>query len=623
MKDKVLRRVLILVTIAISVLFLVNNGIRRGSFYGDSMGYYLYLPAVFIYHNLSRPDVIPQDKMAPGAKAVQWYVGAMSKENTVNGNFVDQYTYGVALMELPFFVLAYTYEKITGVQPDGYSDIYDYAIKLSAIVYSLLGLMLVYRILRRYFNENQSIITIVALLLGTNLFWFTLCQAGMAHIPLFFLYALLMQLCIKMHERQSWSTFLGAGFVAGLCAVIRPTDVLCLLIPLLYGVYSRATLKAKLVFIRNNIGGIGLFIAGFILPLVPQFMYWKALTGQWLYYSYGSQSFNWDKPRIIEGLFYFKNGWLPYSLVMIFSLLGLFIVRYYKSWALSIWALLPVYVYVIYSWYCFNYINGLGSRPMIHVYPLLALPLAAFIKFISDRRVYIRVAFFAVVLFFASVNICNSMQQAQNTLFSEDSNMMFNLQTLYRMHLRYKDFVCMDNGIVQPDSDKMEKVIGLAYQGFEDTSGDHYVKDADKPGGVVYHMLQGQEYLPSDLEVIYDKARFGPNKWLKCSGNFKCTVIPGYYDHHLLVLGVLHDGKFISWSACKIDNKIGLVERSGNRQEINIYHHELDKWGQVYFFVPIPKDIQQGDQIRLSVWNIAKLEMYLDDLSLDLYRQKD
>lgn len=618
-----LRRIIVLVTIAISVFFLVNYGFKKGTFYGDALGYYVYLPSTFIYNNLAHPDAIPESKNGPGISILKHDIGTETKAHSVNGNYIDQYTYGIALMELPFFLSAHVYELITGGQGNGYSDNYNYAIKLSAIIYSVLGLMLVYRILKKHFDENQSLITVVALLLGTNLFWFTLCQAGMAHVPLFFLYALLMYLCVRMHERPVRGVFFAAGVVAGLCTIIRPTDVLCLLVPLLYGVYDRGTLKAKLIFIRNNAGGIGLFIAGFILLLVPQLIYWKVYTGEWLYYSYGSQSFNWDKPKIIEGLFYYKNGWLPYSLVMIFSVLGLLIVKYYKSWALSIWTPLPLYIYIIYSWYCYNYVNGLGSRPMIHMYPLLALPLAAFIKRVSATRVYIRTAFFAVLLFFVSVNICNSMQEEKCILFSEDSNMAFNLQMLYRMQLRYKDFVCMDNGIVQPDSSEVIKVSTLAYRDFEDTSGNHYVRDVQKGGGFVYHMMEGEEYLPQDLSVTYDKTRFGQCKWLKCSGKFKCTVMPGWYDHHLLTLGVLHDGKFLSWSACKIDNKIGLVELSGKKQDINMYHHEIDKWGQVYFFVPIPKDIQQGDQIKLGIWNVAKLEMYVDDMSLELYEERE
>src|SRR5690606_24710330 len=113
-------------------------------------------------------------------------------------------------------------------------------------------------------------------------------------------------------------------------------------------------------------------------------------TGSFLFYSYGSQGFDWQHPRIIDGLLSGRNGWLMYSPVMFLALAGMFCHRKLKPWFWCLLVLVPIYCYIIYSWYCWNYINGLGSRPMVHLYALLALPVAAFMAYITRQRLWIR-----------------------------------------------------------------------------------------------------------------------------------------------------------------------------------------------------------------------------------------
>ncbi|WP_336518634.1 hypothetical protein, partial [Pollutibacter soli] len=180
----------------------------------------------------------------------------------------------------------------------------------------------------------------------------------------------------------------------------------CLLVPALYGVYSKETLIQRLAFLRTHLRKVLGAAAVFILPIIPQLLYWKMMTGSYLFYSYGGQSFNWNDPKILEGLFYYSNGWLPYSPIMVFSLAGFFLYRYIKQWFWCLGLLFPLYVYIIYSWYCYNYINGLGSRPMIHIYPLLAIPLAAFLLWVWNRKsIVLNVVVALVCSFFVSLNI--------------------------------------------------------------------------------------------------------------------------------------------------------------------------------------------------------------------------
>ncbi len=594
MVRNLLNKAILVVAIIITAFFIFGYGLKSKVLYGDGLGYYLYLPATFIYHNLETLD-LPKDKGIGGD--ISWYLEHQNEWKTPNGKVVNQYTYGVALMEVPFFLIAHGYEKLRGLPANGFSDTYNNLIKISALVYSLLGLLLVYKVLKNYFSVTHSFITTVVIYIGTNLFWFSFYQGGMSHVPLFFLYALLLFLTIKVHGKPRLVSFLALGLTAGMITIIRPTDVLCLLIPILYNVYDRATMRAKWLFVRENQLGIASFALAFLIPFIPQFIYWKALTGHFIYYSYGNQSFNWLHPKIIEGLLYFNNGWLAYSPIMVFALFGIVFYKSFNKWALCICAILPIYVYVIYSWYCYNYINGLGSRPMIHLYPLLAIPLAAFIQYISTQKSVVKSAVVSIGIFFIALNISYSMQEAKGVLVSEESNIKFNIQTLFRTHLTYNDLVVKDTWEWQPDTAKIQKRATLACQNYADT---------------IYHM-HSEDYAEAPL-VTYDAQKFKGARWLKCSGTFMYPGYPDYYKHMLVI-----EVKDKLWRACKIENKI--YSSGINTQTVLTHEHsEPGVWGNVYFFIRIPRNMKDGDKIRLFVWNTGHRELFVKSLCVELYK---
>ncbi len=618
MATRLWNKVILSTTLLITFAFLFNYcvGVPKDSatirFYGDALGYYLYLPSAFIYHDLKSPEQLPTDKAIQSDIFI--YADLLKSNRTPKGYALDQYTYGVALMESPFFFIAHAYEQIKGRTDNGYSLAYIYMIKVSSFVYAFLGLILVYFILKKYFDPTLSLAGTAVVFLGTNLFYFSLYQTGMAHVPLFFLYALLIFLTIKVHEKPSLIRFAVLGFVAGIIVLIRPTDMICLLIPLLYNAYSKETVKAKISLLRQNIPGIFFAAIAFLLPLVPQLLYWKAMTGSYVFYSYGtSQSFNWAHPKIIEGLFYGANGWLMYSPVMIFSVAGLFFLRYVKQWALVQWMIFPLYVYIIYSWYCYNYINGLGSRPMIHLYPLLAISLTAFIRVVSRAGIVVKTIFGALVLFFVAVNISFCIQQSKNILVSESSSLMYNEDILFRMHLNYNDLVLHDVMEEQPDTSKIVRLCTLSCEHYEDSLSTSY--EHDTAAGSKYRYHKKDEEVLDILSVKYDKEKFRNAIWFKCSGRFMYPFPPSDWRKHSFILAIPNK----IWKGCEIENKIGGWE---NDDERRLSYSKPGQWGEVSFFVKIPAGLNDGDVMKVYIWDLGRRDLYVDDVCLELYKSR-
>jgi hypothetical protein len=610
---------IIVLAFIISVAFFNKYARQIFIFHGDAFGYYEYLPSAFIYHNLRTMEVVPTDKGIPDRILSSFESIKSTGYRTPKGYIVDQYTYGVAFMELPFFLVAHIYDKLTGKAADGWSDDYAVAIRIASFLYALLGLFIIYNILKIYFDRLIALITVLLIYLSTHFFWFSVYQAGMSHMPLFFLYALLMFITIKLHERPRASAFIIIGFIMGLITITRPSDAVCIFIPLLYNVYSKQKIREKIAFILSNIKNVLLLIIAFIIPIIPQLLYWKAVSGKFLFYSYGNQKFDWLKPHLLYGLFSFSNGWLPYAPIMVFAILGLLLYKRYMAWIYAIFIILPVYIYIIYSWYCYNYINGMGSRPMIHMYPLLALPLAALIQFISQKKFYLKAIFALLCCFFIATNISFSSLKVEGLLNTENANMQYSLHMLFRNSITYNDLVLADIGEFQPDEKNLTKIATLKCLNFDDSLSDHYIRNGLPDSKYVYRFVPGQEFQDEKLKIVYSKAVFKDAVWLKCSGRFLFRLWPSSH-WHALVVNFSRGDKSLKWVGCGIDNKIGLAGRTGVLDGVKLDHFEYLKWAPVYFFTKIPRNIRDGDTIEMNIWDITKDGMDVDDLCIELYK---
>jgi len=120
----------------------------------DAFGYYIYLPSFFIYHDykqLSWVPAIDTKYKVTGGNGVQ-------AQKADNGNYAFKYLGGVAIMELPFFLIAHVVAKETGYPPDGFSPPYQYIVSFGIILYCILDIFLLRHILLRYSAMPQQLL---------------------------------------------------------------------------------------------------------------------------------------------------------------------------------------------------------------------------------------------------------------------------------------------------------------------------------------------------------------------------------------------------------------------------------------------------------------------------------
>lgn len=355
----------------------------------DVFGYYLYLPLVFIYGDLGLDNIEVVKSIITEYNSSSSLYQAYQIET---GQWVLRYPIGLAVLYLPFFVLGHFFSLFFGFAADGFSLPYQVAVLLAGIFYSIVGFFLIRRILIRFFNDRIVGFTIMILFLGTNLFWHLGFHGSnaMSHTFLFFFYAAIIHATIRMYEDFKVQRVILVALIAGLAVLSRPSEMVCILIPLFWGVDSLLALRTRIRFLVSNFGKIAI---GFLMLLVvvsPQLTYWKFATGDFFFYSYGDnpgEGFDFLSPHIYDVLFSFRKGWLLYTPLMLFSIVGIIIaLKLKKQYALAISFYFLFNFLIVSSWSCWWYAESYGQRALLQSYAVLSIPLCLSFSTMSEIR---------------------------------------------------------------------------------------------------------------------------------------------------------------------------------------------------------------------------------------------
>jgi hypothetical protein len=348
--------------------YVVRGGNLRNQVLSyDVAGYYAYLPMLFLERDLRLEKTWKYDMIQ--------LVGV--HEHPVSGGRHLKFTAGMAYLYAPFFAAAHAYTLATNPEEaHGFSLPYRFGIGLAGVVYPLVGLVFLRRFLRHYVPDAAISWTLFALFLGTNLFYYSSFRGAMSHGATFMLgAAMLYQADLWRRREQVWR--LGVlGVLAGLIVLIRPVNVL---IPL--AVAAMFTMDGRLPKGLLTPKSLAVALGLAVVVGIPQLLYWKASTGHWIVWTYGAERFFWSQPAWIQGLFSWRKGWLLYTPMVAFILLGFWgLARKKPAWALIAGLYLIATTYVTFSWWAWWYGGSFGSRPMIDAYALLALPLAVYVQ---------------------------------------------------------------------------------------------------------------------------------------------------------------------------------------------------------------------------------------------------
>jgi len=400
----------------------------------DALGYYMYLPSIYIYKDLRELKWLPEIDAKYNVTGGYVYQAHKYK----NGNYVFGYLGGVAILETPFFLIGDSIAKFSKYEPDGFSPPYQYALAFGILFYCMLAIFLLRRILLKYFSDRTTAITLILLLLATNFIQYASVDNAMSHAYIFPLYVLLIYFTLKWHQKPTiiWASL--TGYIIGLAIICRPTEAVMLFIPLLWDTHTKESAKEKWASVKKHKNHLfAALIFGFI-GILPQLIYWKYSSGSFIYEVGSAWDFLTPHLRVIIG---WEKGWFIYTPITIFFIVGLFFLKKYPFRKAVIYFCL-INIYIIISWRIWRYGGSYSTRALVQSYPVFALAFAAFVEKINQYRW--RFVFYVLGIYLIWVNIFQIQQYNNTFLHFDDMNRRYYGRIYLNRHLQPLDMSMLD-----------------------------------------------------------------------------------------------------------------------------------------------------------------------------------
>ena len=393
--------------VVFAAVLIINNylGNQDVVIKADGKGYYDYLPATFIYQDLNFHFT---DTLVTEYYDHKSYSSGYLK--SINGHQVDKYFPGVAILWIPFFAGAHWYALNSEYPADGYSRPYQKSIFYAAIFYLWLGLLFLRKVLQRLRVQWYVILGVQLLFtLATPIMNYVQYDSSFTHVYSFALINGVVYLGFRFLDSRKWIDAIGLGVLIGLIIIVRPVNLMAILLLLLYFDSWNEFKKKWVELFSDEVKKLGVFCVVFlsVVSIVP--VIWSVQTGQWFIWGYENEGFNFLKPAFIDFLFSYRKGAFVHTpLLFVVLLSGIYLYRK-KAFKLGVFAgLIGLITYVLSSWWAWYYGASYGSRPMIDYYILFALAIALFIK--ELKPVWFQLSFLGSLFIFIPINIIQTFQ---------------------------------------------------------------------------------------------------------------------------------------------------------------------------------------------------------------------
>ena len=360
----------------------------------DVISYYQYLPALVHHNDLSFKFVLKDRTLL---KYKFWPI------TTKEGILVGKTSLGMAIIYAPFYAIAEVQARMTNQSTDGFSQPYMFWLIMSALFYLILGIVFLRKLLLLYFSDLTVTLTISLIFFATNLLYYSSMYAAMPHVYLFSLITMFIYFSIKWHTNTSYKLSIFIGILLSLISLIRPTDAIVVIFFLFYNIKSLNDIKKNTILFLKNYKKIVLIVLLSFIFWIPQIIYWKTITGNYLFFSYGNERFFFNNPQIFNSLFSYRKGLFIYSPVLFIAFISIILLyKKNKELFLPIILFTLLNIYIISSWWCWWYGGTYGSRVYIDTFVFFAISLGTLINslLVSSKK-YKFIIFPVIFLFIA------------------------------------------------------------------------------------------------------------------------------------------------------------------------------------------------------------------------------
>lgn len=552
----------------------------------DGLGYYVYLPAKFIYNDENLK--------------FEWFDEVFNKYydshvfEKPTQNFLVQYQNkkinlyypGQSLLQMPFFFLAHVCAKILNISADGFSLPYQISMGLSALFYTLLGLFFCQKLIFNMTGNNKlSIYVPVIIFFATNLFTYSIFNGCYTHcysfafisLSLYFAERFFISPANKL-VNLTWLMLCSVTVVA-----LRPMN--CILLISLFYFYKSFSLKQ--IFNSDQWNGLVVFIFVVTLCIVGYNLnIMHTQTGSWIANTYTIGRFYFSQwNHVWDNFFGFQTGILWYTPILLICMIPVaFTFRKPKILFLLAPILSSIILYSL--WWYWNIVG----RTLVDFSGILVLLLTlVFVSLEANKKL------FRLVLILSLINVPFFQLKA----YQLRNGILNSNYTYWRYYVKhFFTFRHVDVFPVNPKTVINEQVY---FYDFENGKGEQ-ISNKNKWGG-------------NSAAILNSKIEFA------CSQTY---TLPVFFN-----INGFRKIKASFWFFRDVGmNNVHLVFTYKRNDSTLVYHpfyinetSSAQKWDYKEFGMDFPGNVPADATFVMYFWNPGKMnEAYIDNLKLEFLR---
>ena len=580
----------------------------------DTFGAYLYLPATFIYHDPQISDLSWVNEIIDQYHNTPYLYQGYATET---GNWMIKYPAGFSVIFSPFFFVGHLFAGWLGYPQDGFSLPYQYSILIGNCFYVVISWFVIRKVLVQFFQDVIVALLLLVLFFGTNYYFIVVNMPAMPHGYLFIFYSLILWYTMKWHKSPTIKNSIFLGLSLGLATLARASEIIAVLIPLLWNVSNKETLKHKWIFIKSNQKALYNTMITFVLCGLPQLVYWKITTGSLFVDSYNNpgEGFDFLFPHVLDFLFSYRKGWLLYTPLMLLGLIG-FIHLYRKKKQLfyPLFVFTLINIYLLSSWTCWWYAESFGQRSIVESYAVLLIPMGFLFTEVLKRTSYKSILFLLVLALFSFLNLFQSWQVdhglidlSRMTKAAYWDNFLSTSESNY-----YKSDLLLDHSI-DPEEYVSKTDIFISRKVFEQNFDNVAKNNRERYSSFGYNgthsvFADSEEIYTEDISIPYYKVTEVQQAIINVSARI-------YFKGKLeevkpsLVCKIRHKGREYMGQVVNIENDYP------DLAEENWYKIEKT------FYAPTIRDYSKDD-LQIFGWIRGKGEMWLDNVEVVVFERR-
>jgi hypothetical protein len=369
--------------------FIVTLPLVNPLVHGDGVGYYSYLRAPLIQHNLRFEEDWRHANLGFEASRLNSDNQPLPDQYTNTGHIDNLFTIGPAILWTPFFLLANVTVLVANgfgghIPADGFSLPYRVLVAFGTAFYGFCGLLLSYFLARKFLDPTCALLATLGIWAGSSLPVYMYFNPFWSHAHSAFIVALFLWYWVHTRSTRTLGQWLLLGLISGLLVDVYFVNGVFLLIPLVESIqgYVKDLQSKSGVAVVQRFGANLLYLATFGIVIWPTLITRQIIFGgMFRFGSYSVLPWNWHAPFWHSVLFSSDHGLLSWTPLLGFALLGLFLPFTEGQRVKAYLALAALaFYYVISSYPYWDGLSSYGNRFFISFTPVFGFGLTVLLE---------------------------------------------------------------------------------------------------------------------------------------------------------------------------------------------------------------------------------------------------